>query len=278
MTAPNAPAMLVVSIDVEDAVSDPQAAAQRPVGATVDGAVDALLRFFSDRDVGATWNFADPAASPLAKRVLSDAGDHEISLRADANWAGPDVGRGRFANQLAQRLARAQDAGFSISTLSLVAGAVPQQLDLLVQHGITAVRPAETSQLDPAQATRLPKLHVWRRSVGDAENASQPRPLRWGLWSVPVGCDLLAKSARHTRHQIERAARCGALVHCLLDVPALLNRHGRTLRMLDAALTCILDQRDAGRLRISTVTRVVGTLGWRQSTPPARSILHRRAA
>ena len=275
MTAPNAPATLVVSIDCDAAASDRPTAAPHPV----EAAVDSLLRFFADHGVPATWTFADPAASPSAERVRADGGDHEVALSAGSDWAGPDVGRRRFADELSLRMAAAQNAGYSISTLSLSAGAATQQPDLLVQHGITAICPPATARRENTRAGGLLKLHTWRRAAveAEAENESPPRPLRWGLWHVPVDCDLLRSGPRRTRQRIEQVAGRGGLLHCRVDVPALLDRNGRTLRTLDAAFTYILDQRDAGKLRISTMSSAVGTLR-RRSTPPARSILHRLAA
>jgi hypothetical protein len=277
MTAPIAPVTIVVSIDADSAASRRPCAARRSVEASVERAVDSLLRFFADHGVPATWNFVDPAASPLTRHVRTSGGDHEIALGADAGWAGPDVGRRRFADELSQRMAAAHSAGYSISTLSLGAGAVTQQLDLLVQHGITAVCAATTASLENTRAAGLFKLHAWRGAAGRAETASQPRPLRWGLWHVPAGCDLLRNGPRRMRHQIELAAQRGGPLQCLVDVAALTDQNLRMLRTLDAAFTHIFDRRDAGSLRISTVTRVVDTLG-RRSTPPARSILHRQAA
>lgn len=270
MTLPNAPATLVVSIHVDGAASEPSTT----VSHHAEASVDSLLRFFADHNVQATWNFADPAESPLAVRVRADDGDHEIALSARSSWAGSDVGRRHFSEELSRHSAAAQNAGYSLTTLSLGNGAAVQHPEVLVQHGITAV--CQRAAAQPAKRTsRFFGLKASQQAEGDAPGDSQARPLRWGLWHVPAGCDLLNPSPRRTRQRIEGAR--GGLLQCQVEVSALLDRHGKPLRWLDAAFTCILDLRDAGRLRISTMALAVNTLR-RRSAAPARSILHRQAA
>ena len=270
MILTNAPATLVLSIHVDGAASDPSTT----VSHQAEASVDSLLRFFADHNVQATWNIADPAASPLAVRIRADDGDHEIALSASSSWAGNEVGRRHFSEELSRHSAAAQNAGYSITTLSLSNGAAVQHPDVLVQHGITAVCQRAVTQT-AKRASRFFGLKASQPAEGDALGGTQAHPLRWGLWHVAAGCDLLNPALRRTRQCIEVAR--GGLLQCQVEVPSLLDRHGKPLRSLDAAFTHILDLRDAGRLRISTMALAVNTLR-RRSAPPARSILQRQAA
>jgi hypothetical protein len=174
--------------------------------------------------------FADPAASPLAERVRAD-GDH------DPGWIGLGGSLRRtspLADELSQRMAAAHNAGYSISTLSLSAGAVTQQPDLLVQHESRHL-PQATARLENTRAGGLLATPGGERP---SKRKTSHRRDRCGGPVARARGLIAAQRARRTRQRIEQVEG-RALLHCRIDVSALLDRNGRTLRTLDAALTYI---------------------------------------
>ena len=136
---------LVISIDLELAPRQRMRLDdQRRLASTTDSLIEALR----DCRLAATWAVADPAVSAATEVIRAAAENnnaendnaHDIAVLGDHTWIGPQAGRTRFARELSRRVLRAQVAGIGVSTLGVRDAVLSDHLDLLVQHGIPAVR------------------------------------------------------------------------------------------------------------------------------------------
>src|SRR6186997_582253 len=127
---------LLLSVDLEP---DPA----QPDGGLIDR-LDQLRRRLIELTgslaVPATWAVADPVLSVATESILNTKAGHEIAVLGDRAWLGPGCGRVRLQRELARRFDGARKAGISVTTLALRNLDQVRELDLLLDHGITALR------------------------------------------------------------------------------------------------------------------------------------------
>jgi hypothetical protein len=249
-------AVLNVSVDLE-LDGDRLAADDRRALAA---AADRLLSLLHRHAIAATWVIADPARSESLQRLAASGGGHEIALWGGASWAGKGAGRLHFGRELAGYTASARSQGVPVSTLAVSEIQMERHFDLLVKHGLTALRHGRPCR-KPAPA-RLSTL-------------------RHGLWGFRVTCALPGASRwlpggggrRMIVALIDRAVADNGLVHLTVDARKLAERGQAAERVLDRVLAHAAQRRGAGVLRVSTVAGTVATLAGQYQTRPSRSIL-----
>ena len=264
MTIPDCPVggVLVLSIDLEADRHEREFVRQQQLQNVAGQLVELLARY----DLPATWAIADPAISTVTGRILKSNPDHEIAVLGDPTWLGSVAGRGPFARQLARRVAGARAAGLQISTLVSCGVEVNDHLDLLVKHGITAVRG------DVAPARHSARLRP-------------PRAIRFGVWDVPAGCCLPGPSrlfssgggTRAARHVIRQAISQTAIAHLAIDGANLDRRQSSALRALEYVLRHAARLQRQGALSIETLSSTAARLSRPRFASPARSILRAAA-
>ncbi|HEV3342007.1 MAG TPA: hypothetical protein VG125_16690 [Pirellulales bacterium] len=195
-------------------------------------------------------------ADELRQAIDQHAGC-EVALLAEPAWAAEGSTRIGFSQALAEGLATLGSADHSPTTLALPAGRLAAHEDMLVRHGISAVRVA---------ARRQPGVRRWWRR--DRSVSKAIGVLRWGLWEVAANIDLSAVGLAAAERLVDRITRQGGVAVVAADARTLESQAKRLPRLLDH----LQRRRDENALRIDTVAASVA----RQQVPrqtPSRSIL-----
>lgn len=218
-----------------------------------------LIDLFGAHAAPATWAVADPVRSVATDSLLAAGSSHEIAVLGDRAWLGPGSGRLRLERELARRFDGARKAGIRVTTLALRNLDQVRELDLLLEHGITALRgPATDSQ--PA--------------------ADQPAPpIRFGIWQAPPGCKVPGHrpwwlpAAWSLCRQIKRSAARQSIVHLHIDAPRLAATGDHDLHLLSRVLRYAAARREAGHLAIRTIAQIAAESLAERAASPSRSIL-----
>lgn len=264
----NDQATLIVTVDLETADVEPGSNHTTLEQARrLDETTDWLIRTFGRLGIAATWAVADPAHSAATERLLAAELGHELAVLGDSSWAGREAGRGRFARELARRVLGSRAAGIPVTSLVPRDIELGDHLDLLVKHGVTAVR-------GPVQS------RVLRRKP------AQPRTLHFGLWEMPgsvrlpdrgtwlAGAGLAGMGSGITaRRGIRRSAHYRHVFHLVVDAWRLAAGSQRDRRVLERTLTVARQVQERHALQLSTLSDVAARLSHVPRVVPARSIL-----
>jgi len=219
-----------------------------------------LVAMTREASIPATWAVADPMLSAASESIQAAGCGHEIAVLGDRAWLGPGCGRVRLARELARRFSVPLKAGIPVSTLALRNVEQVVDLDLLIEHGVTAVcGPA----VEPAALAR--KL-------------GQP-PIRFGLWQPPAAWKLLpppnwwSPATWLIRREIKRTIGQRTLLHLRLEAMQLAAAPDRALEALSALTRYIAAKRDAGRLAVRTIASLARQSLDCRASIPSRSIL-----
>lgn len=244
--------VLLFSVDLElDVVGR---AAGR--SAALDDVTTRLVKLFAHYDLCATWAVADPAVSAATDVILAAGRQHELALLGDATWVGPGAGRERFARELSRRVSAAKNAGIRATTLSLRDTHLDTQRNLVVEQGITAVRPAIKRHRDD---TEIPAV----------------QSLRPGLWSLPACGTLPGDSrwipggggVRAARKTITQACDQRLTAHINIDANRLLAVGRSGYRSVEQVLRHAALFHDRQLLRVETLAYRVKGLSRPQGKP-----------
>jgi hypothetical protein len=137
MSIVSQPGQFVLSIGTSSLTCEATALTTRGVGVAEHLAASRLP---------ATWALDPTTNLDLVVELKSADAAHEIAVMADRSWAGCHAPRHLVATELKRRILRAAAAGHAPRTLVLADGRLTQHVDLLVKHGITAVRTVARSQ------------------------------------------------------------------------------------------------------------------------------------
>jgi len=206
------------------------------------------------REAGLTalWSVADPGRDDLIAEVHAEG--HATGILADRGWWVPGITRKQLDRQLHQRLGGARAAGLQIHSVATPFD-ISAHHDLLVSHGVTAVR---TGSANP--------------------RVSRPSPLRFGLWDTPATCQLPATSkwglggAFTARRSIQKTA-AGGVASVVFDLVKLAANSKAGLRATGNVIGYIRSQCDQGVLRQATLAGVLESLQPVRPQSPMKSIL-----
>jgi hypothetical protein len=247
---------LVLSVDLEPDLE--HQSSDQP--ARLDHVRRQLLALLADYAVPATWAVADPVHSVATDSIRSAAAGHEIAVLGDRAWLGPGCGRSRLERELTRRFDGARKAGISATTLALRNLDHVRDLDLLVDHGVTALR---------GSAIDAPK----------SSSKHPAPPIRFGIWQVPAGWKIPARrgwwmpAAWSVRRGIKRAIPRQSVVHLHIDAPNLAASSEGELRLLERVLRYASARRDGDHLAIRTIGEVAAQALAERAAAPSRSIL-----
>jgi hypothetical protein len=219
-----------------------------------------LLELFGSHAIPATWAVADPVLSVATESILAAAAGHEIAVLGDRAWLGPGCGRLRLSRELTRSFDGARKAGIPVSTLALHNLDQVRDLDLLLDHGVTALRGA---------APKEPTTEVSHCAA----------PIRFGIWQTPAGRSIPAHSAwwlprgwsicRELKLTIAKTS----VIHLQINAAELAEAGERELLALARILRFAAARREAGQLHIATIQQVAASLLAERSAAPSRSIL-----
>jgi hypothetical protein len=246
---------VVLSIDLELDLEHYEDPLQR----RLDEVRSQLVAMTRAASIPATWAVADPMLSAASESILASGCGHEIAVLGDRAWLGPGCGRVRLARELARRFSVPRKAGVSVSTLILRNVDQVIDLDLLIEHGVTAVC---GPSVDGAAASKM----------------ALP-PIRFGLWQPPVARKLLPRqdwwipAAWSIRRDIKRAIRRRTLLHLRLDALRLIDAPPSALEVVESMLRYMAAKRDAGQLQVETIGHLATKALDDRASIPSRSIL-----
>jgi hypothetical protein len=230
----------------------------------LDGRLDAvraqLISLTRQHQLAATWAVADPLLSAATESILAANCGHEIAVLGEQAWVGPGCGRVRLRRELARRFTSARKAGIPVSTLALRNTDQVIDLDLLLEHGVTALRGPVVSST----------------GLRSKENAI---PIRFGLWRPPDARRLAPSRGWSVitnlmmRRSIWRAIRRQSIVHLHLDAATLVAAPERTLEIAASILRYVAVKRDAGQLVVRTIAELAREALDERAGTPSRSIL-----
>ena len=214
----------------------------------------------------ATWSLGPAIACEELAAALHEQPSHERAILAGDDWYSVDNHRGRFSQRLSDRLSQAHAAGWRPTTLALPAGHLAEHLDLLVKHGISAVR---TTREAESRSWRN-----WRRWFRPASACSpQPQSLRWGLWEFDGSLSLVRCGLRGVLQAVTAAAAAGALAHVVVEPGPLAAQGASGWKQFDRLVAHAVALRDRQAIQPLTVAAVVASLGRTRHGAAARSIL-----
>jgi hypothetical protein len=219
-----------------------------------------LIALLGASGAAATWAVADPLLSAATEPVLAAGIGHEVAVLGDRAWIGPGCGRARLTRELARRFSAARNAGIPVSTLVLRNVDHVIDLDLLLDHGVSALASPAVEQPTGARRPMEP-------------------PSRFGLWQPPTAWKLPSQSSWwrpaswRLRGAINHVIRSGSLLHLRLDGPRLIAAGEPALTTLEQMLAFAAARRDAGQLSIRTLGDLAAEVLQARAAEPTRSIL-----
>jgi hypothetical protein len=252
---------LILSIDLELDLEDQDNQLPR----RLDERRHELVALTRSYGIPVTWAVADPVLSAATESILAAGCGHEIAVLGHQAWLGQGCGRARLDRELARRFAGARKAGIAASTLALRGGDQLLDLDLLLDHGVTAIRGPAAANWFPARRNSLP-------------------PIRFGLWQppaawlVPPRQTWWAPATWRVRHVIQRTIRQGGLLHLEIDAARLVTAGQPALRLVDRIVAHVAAKRDTGLLRVMTIQQLAAAILAQRAGTPSRSILQSAAA
>lgn len=262
MSVATHPATIVLSIDVDSGLGRHDSGAIRDV----EAATASLLRRLTNNGLAATWAVSDLGSS-LVMEHLATCEAQEVAILGDRSWAGADVPRGLLSAALGRRIEKAAHVAQQPQTLVVYDGGLPEDLDVLVKHGICAVRTLPPSREAGLLGTVAGWLRGQRRGAVDA----QPKSVRWGVWELSASHRLPECGIRTAQRAVSRAIAERTLMHLAIDLPRL------DMAVIDRVLQPLVRGRDEGVLQVVSIAGLLAHLTASQQGRPTRSILRRAA-
>jgi hypothetical protein len=250
---------LILSVDLElDLDSQDGNLQQR-----LDDVRAQLVELTRAHGIPATWAVADPTLSAATESILAARCGHEIAVLGDQAWLGPGCGRIRLSRELARRFVATRKSGIAVSTLALRNVEQVLDLDLLLDHGVTAIRGPAVDRLSLARKLAQP-------------------PIRFGIWQPPAAWKIppltawWAPALWLVRREIKRAIRRRSLVHLEIDAPRLVTTR-QSLSLVAGLLRYAAAKHKAGLLHIQTIGQLAAQVLEERAATPSRSILRSAA-
>lgn len=125
---------VTISIDLEPPEGE------TPPREADEAVVRALVDQLGEAGIAATWFAAEPATSTALHQALDANCGHEAAIAMVGNWSGHENGRSRFATEFLRRKRAAERANIAVTALTTSEGTPPESFELLVRHGISAIR------------------------------------------------------------------------------------------------------------------------------------------
>lgn len=253
--------LVALSIDLEldiehrDGLDEQRSGEQR-----LDEVRTRLVAMTARNSVPATWAVADPLLSAASDQVLSAAVGHELAVLGDRTWIGYGAGRTRLARELARRFDTPRKAGIPVTTLALRNVEQVVDLDLLLDHNVSAIRgPAVESAAGLRRAAQQPiRFGIWQ----------SPTP-----WRIPPSAGWWISVGWRIRREIERTIRRGGQLHLAIDAPRLIESGDEGLTAIERTLEYLAAQQASGRLTIATLGQLAAQALKQRAALPTRSIL-----
>lgn len=148
-----------VSVDLELAIGRQTTQGQERLEALTAGLVEIL----DTQGISATWGVSNPALSAARDVILSTKSRQEIAVLGERFWLGDGTSPSRLAQEFERRFEGARRAGLEVSTLMLRETAEHLDLNLLLRHGVQAVRgPAIVASAEAISRSTAMRFGIWQ--------------------------------------------------------------------------------------------------------------------
>jgi hypothetical protein len=247
--------MVSLSIDLELAIGRQTTQGQDRLERITLSLIDLLDR----HAISATWGVSNPALSAATEVIRSAQCRQEIAILGERFWLSDGTTPSRQAHELGRRFEGARRAGIDVSTLLLRDGTEHLDLNLLLEHGISAVRlPAvRASSKDFRQRAGAMRYRVWQ----------VPSPV-----SIPLqGCWWQSEPSAF-RHQLQEAVG-GKRLHFVLDAGKMAESVDLGLPAVTAILRKLGQMTARGVLKTALLRELAHQDLLRRASHPSRSLL-----
>ena len=249
-------AAVSLSIDLELAIGRQTGQGQQRLEEITAGLVDLL----ETQCISATWGVSNPALSAATEAILNAKSRQEIAVLGERFWLSDGTSPSRLASEFARRFDGARRTGIAVSTLLLRQNEAHVDLNLLLDHGVTAIRsPAITASRE--------------------ESLPGAVPARYGIWQVqhpilvPLSGSWWQADPWAFGRRLKNVAKTSSTLHLVLDA-------GKMAEYPDLALPAVrvvlgrLGEMQANRdLRFLTVGDQARHHLSRRAAQPSRSVL-----
>ena len=256
MSRANGGAAVSLSIDLELAIGRQTSQGQQRLETVTAGLVELL----DGQGISATWGVSNPALSAARDIILAAKSRQEVAVLGERFWLGDGTTPSRLAQEFERRFEGARRAGLEVSTLVLRQTAEHLDLNLLLGHGITAVRgPAVAASADAA----IPRASA----------------MRYGLWQVqspiliPLSGSWWQSEPWAFRQRLKEAALREMPLNLVLDAGKMAEHNDLGLPAVAAAMRKLGQMQDNQRLRFETLGELARHHLSRRASQPSRSVL-----
>jgi hypothetical protein len=221
--------------------------------------VQSLVELLGEARIPATWFAAKPATSAAVHQALNAGCNHEAAIVLAGDWSGHESGRSRFAAEFLRRKRAAEAAGIAVTTLAAQQGVPVENLELLVRHGISAIR------IDQAVKLRTADQRISR--------------LRYGLWQIAEVVPVISGgwfgghfAVRRICRTIDATIAHRSVIHLAIDASRLA-AEGRIGSKGLAKILKYIEKRQGEGLLAGSIAEMIDRLTLRRTTRSAQSVL-----
>ena len=245
-----------LSIDLELPIGRQTSLGQQRLEAVTAGLVELL----DNQGISATWGVSNPALSAARDVILAAKSSQEVAVLGERFWLGDGTTPSRLAQEFERRFEGARRAGLDVTTLMLRQTAEHLDLNLLLGHGITAVR-------GPA----VP--------ASSEESNHRSRAMRYGIWQVqspilvPLSGSWWQAEPWAFQQRLRRAARDEMPLHLVLDAGKMAELSDLGLPAVAAVIRKLGQMQEGEQLRFVTLGVLARHNLSRRAARPSRSVL-----
>jgi hypothetical protein len=245
-----------LSIDLELAIGRQTAQGQQRLEAVTAGLVELL----DNQGISATWGVSNPALSAARDVILTANSRQEVAVLGERFWLGDGTTPSRLAQEFERRFEGARRAGLDVSTLVLRQAAEHLDLNLLLGHGITAVRgPAVLASAD--------------------RTSFRTGAMRYGIWQVqspilvPISGSWWQAEPWAFRQRLKGATRFEVPLNLVLDAGKMAELSDLGLPAIAVILQEFGQMQGRQQLHFATLGELARQNLSRRASHPSRSVL-----
>ena len=248
---------VTISIDLEPPEGE------TPPREADEAVVRALVDQLGEAGIAATWFAAEPATSTALHQALDANCGHEAAIAMVGNWSGHENGRSRFATEFLRRKRAAERANIAVTALTTSEGTPPESFELLVRHGISAIRTVGSKTARRNTRSEFPGT----------------TRLRFGLWQIDEVSQVASGgflnghfAARRICRTVDAAIADRSILHLAINSSRIAGQRRTTLDGFSKILKHIANRRNDG-LHAGSLAEIIAQLAAPKLAQRAQSVL-----
>ena len=244
-----------LSIDLELAIGRQTSLGQQ----RLEGVTACLVELLDNEGISATWGVSNPPLSAARDVILTARSTQEVAVLGERFWLGDGTSPSRLAQEFERRFEGARRAGLDVTTLMLRQTAEHLDLNLLLGHGITAVRGPAVS--------------------ASSDGSNRSRAMRYGIWQVtspilvPLSGSWWQPEPWAFQQRLKKAARDEMPLHLVLDAGRMAELSDLGLPAVAALVRKFGQMQESQQLRFVTLGELARRNLSRRASQPSRSVL-----